>query len=663
MLSWKPDTDGVALHLDRGKTILRLAPASRFLLAPRATPDGKGLVGIEASGSAQRISFVPITMPAGDVVNAWMFSESPQDRQLLTNDGGLFRALDDEQLYELYDREAYDCGDYDRSTPTRPYLVTTDLFWDLYASAFQGVFIVKERQQAIPAFWEMVAALDAHYRLVKTTSRWPGVLGALLAARRGDRSNAEAARILDAAGSADSKVLGEPFDYGELKPRGHYTSHEAAALYFKAFKYLTRVPASPEELAELGALPEDLQQKARAWMAPYAVFIAPPRGPLVWGGAKAPRYAKYPRSQATVFPLSWGFDNEVLDAVLYHPDRPEAEQVKGPPGPRMLPQGLDLAAGLGSRFARALLEEQGEMTRYPTLAGVLTDLGQRFGPSGQEPRSLYERWIDGLATQFSDAPAVPADPRQEKLWRGKRLQTGLASWATLRHATVLVNDRPWAECGEGGFEPVVLRPPRGYVEPDPATFASIAELFEATLAIVQKDPAVKSVAIDDPSKEAGDMDAGIARRLRDCAEKARLFEAMARKEIDGKALDAGEYEEILYVGRVAEHNMKIFQSVSRKDLSLANPDPMPKIADVAGGGPGGYLLVAVGQPLEWDVVVPYYGRREVVKGAVYSYHELASDRLLDDAEWSERVKTAKRPDWIAPFVSPTAPTCPPPSPF
>ncbi len=86
--------------------------------------------------------------------------------------------------------------------------------------------------------------------------------------------------------------------------------------------------------------------------------------------------------------------------------------------------------------------------------------------------------------QWADDVVSPNAAGDEALWRSKRLQTGLASWATLRHATVLVNERTTAECGEAGFEPIVLRPPRGYVEPDPRTFEAIAALFDSLLAMV-----------------------------------------------------------------------------------------------------------------------------------------------------------------------------------
>jgi hypothetical protein len=115
---------------------------------------------------------------------------------------------------------------------------------------------------------------------------------------------------------------------------------------------------------------------------------------------------------------------------------------------------------------------------------------------------------------------------------------------------------------------------------------------------------------------------------------------------------------------VAEHHFLIYKSLANKDLALSNPDPMPKVADisdVAGGAP--YGLVAVGRPLEWDHAVPFFGRREMVKGAAYSFYELLSAKLLDDADWLKSLPTQRRPAWIAPFVSGNNLSCPPRKPF
>jgi hypothetical protein len=266
------------------------------------------------------------------------------------------------------------------------------------------------------------------------------------------------------------------------------------------------------------------------------------------------------------------------------------------------------------------------------------------------------------------------------LWKAKRLQTGLASWATLRHATVLVNERSAAECGEGGFESVILRPPRGYVEPDPKTFQAIAGVLEEMEKAISGWSQLNGSlpAFDGMDEKTEPLRNGIIDRLKKSAEKARLFAAIAGKELRGEELSDAEYEEILYVGRVAEHDLLIYKSLANKDLALSIPEPMMKVADVAGGGAAPLLEVAVGRPLEWDQTVPYFGRREIVKGSVYSYYEFSSPVVMNDREWAGKVEdeggfniTSKggkveaqpRPEWVKEFITSEPLSCPAKEPF
>jgi len=113
----------------------------------------------------------------------------------------------------------------------------------------------------------------------------------------------------------------------------------------------------------------------------------------------------------------------------------------------------------------------------------------------------------------------------------------------------------------------------------------------------------------------------------------------------------------------AEHHFLIFKSLANKDLALSTPNPIPKIADVAGGQGTPYLMSAVGRPLEWDHTVPYFGRHEIVKGAAYSFYEFASTSLLNDQEWIAKLPSQPRPAWVAPYVSAAALSCPARNPF
>lgn len=702
LMQWQRGVPGVTMVSRRGSKKDSQAASYTFLSTPSSVPDGKGIVGAIKRNDRSSLVFVPIRLPLAEVANAWMFVESEQDEELLDDRGGLLRAIPDtleagnKQMYSLYESEAYQCGQYDPSTPTRPYLVTTDIFWELLAAAYEGLFIVAERQEAIPAFWGFIDEAHNTFRQSIPDSPWAAVFSVLVhlgkdtgEKERGeglpDDLRSELELIRAAEGLKPSPVLGRLVDYGELKPRGHYTSSPAMSRYFVAFKYLTglagelespegapvEVPVprrtpDPDELNKLGA---EAKARARSWVEAYEVFIPHGRSPLAMRDEQLPipPYAKHPRPLTRIFPLAWGFDNEVLVSTVYHQFWPKPEQITGPGGERLTPSGLDIASASGSGFATRLLSK--DMEAYPPLRTVLEDLTARWRKNlgdAQARGNLYDRWMDALAVQWADGVAPPDPGRSRELWDAKRLQTGLASWATLRHATVLVNERTAAECGEGAFEPIVLTPPRGYVEPDPHTFHALAGLFRSMVHRVQSwkvHPEGTIPADKDGAREA--LKAGISRRLEQTAAKAELFEKMARKEMAGESLTGAEYEEILYVGRIAEHHFLIFKSLANEEFALSEPDPIPKIADVSGGGPFRlpYLMAAVGSPMEWNQIVPYFGRKEMVKGAVYSYYEFVSQVLMDDKDWIKALPTQPRPDWISPFISGSPASCPPQNPY
>jgi hypothetical protein len=683
LLHWKSGVPGVAVIGDHGSTTTAQAVNYQFTSTPSSTPDGKGIVGLVERSGKQALDYVPIAVPLADVINAWMFTQSTADRDSYTASAGLLRETKQDQMYELYDTESYACGGYDSATPTRPYLVTTDVFWELVASAYEGTFIVQERQQAMPSFWAFVNAARKSLDATAHGSKWAVAFDAVADSESStNSSDTEALHIQQAQGTHDSPVFGKPFNFTELTPRGYYTATSEMQEYFKAVHYLTTAAAAIDA-TPLNALPADVKAKALQWIAAYTPFIAPSRSPLVWSadGFAAPAFALHPGTSPQIFPLSWGFDNEVLLSTVYHSDWPAAEQVTGTKGPRGLPSGLDLAAALGSGYARSLLKT--DLAAYPALAPVLAALQKRKPQATAQP-NLYDAWIAALAVQWADDATFPGNAK-ETLWNVKRIQTGLGSWATLRHATVLVNERTTAECGEGGFEAIVLRPPRGYVEPDAKTFEAIASLFDQMEQVVAKSANFNgNLPQDDPAgdKAAQPLRDGIIRRLQATASKARLFETMAEKELENQPLSDTDYDEILHAGAVAEHDFLVYNSLASADLALSTPDPIMKIADVAGGGEVPYLESAVGRPLEWDQVVPYFGRREIVKGSIYSYYEFPSSSPLADVAWAGapanpnadpenpiakairgKVELQPHPAWVSSFISGETLSCPAKPPF
>ena len=486
-------------------------------------------------------------------------------------------------------------------------------------------------------------------------SKWAPVFSALTGLYSGNFKGQEVTRINNET-DCFTDIIKDNYAYSDLKPRGHYTSSPEMVKYFKAFRYFTTILIKDQEaLKALNLLPPEIILFAERWINSYSGFIAPSWSPLVWNNLKrsAPNYCQSPQIELTVFPLSWGFDNEVLHSTVYHLNAPAELQVKGPEGERMLPTGLDLATVCGNGFAERLLES--DYKKYPPLRKVINNLKKNFKANSvrsDQSENLYSQWINAIAVQWADSVNSVNGIKDREIWNAKRLQTGFSAWATLRHATVLVNERTAAECGEGGFEEILMRAPRGYVEPDPHSFASIADLFDSAIKYVSKTIKDKSDINESNSSAEQSLYDGIVNRLKEAAQEARTFQSLAEKEIKGQNLSNEDNEKILYVARTGEHLFLVFNSLSNKDYALSEPDPIAKITDVAGDGVlSPYLMSAVGNAMEWNYIVPFYGRHQIVKGSIYSYYEFKSNQIINDIEWREKVTKQEYLPWIKPYLT------------
>jgi hypothetical protein len=84
---------------------------------------------------------------------------------------------------------------------------------------------------------------------------------------------------------------------------------------------------------------------------------------------------------------------------------------------------------------------------------------------------------------------------------------------------------------------------------------------------------------------------------------------------------------------------------------------LAQIADVAGDPTLGILEVAVGGPLEWHQIAPFFGRRQIVVGSVYSYYEFTSKDLYDNKKWRAAVDSRARPQWVQAYIAPSDNAC------
>ncbi|MGC9319149.1 MAG: DUF3160 domain-containing protein, partial [Armatimonadota bacterium] len=155
------------------------------------------------------------------------------------------------------------------------------------------------------------------------------------------------------------------------------------------------------------------------------------------------------------------------------------EMTQGGPA-RVFPRGLDVMAVLGSQRAHEILEAEGD-TAYANYEEQLESLRGEFGEVSDEDwnRNLYWSWLRALQTLAAPVgDGYPSFMRTDA-WLDRTLWAALASWAELRHDTILYAKQPYVPTlGAAPMPPE--EPPPGYVEPRPDFYAQMLALARMT---------------------------------------------------------------------------------------------------------------------------------------------------------------------------------------
>ena len=349
-------------------------------------------------------------------------------------------------------------------------------------------------------------------------------------------------------------------------------------------------------------------------------------------------------------------DSFVLSKVVY--DSIIFENLKQQ---RMMPTGLDVMAVLGNDEAIGPLAK--ELNRWNYSANLMAgrEFVEQFEPAYWK-QSLYNRWLDALRLLDDDPTPQQNFPEamKTKPWQMKQLQTQLASWAELRHDTLLYGKQSYTAY-------IICEYPAGYVEPYPHFYERIKLLANEAEGLLERaDFVVKDPKLDKRLKRVrekqvkffGTMASHLG-RLQGLAEKelnAKPFDeadtAFLKKTIDARGGGSGPPR---YDGWYCE-------------LFYTTPaDWAPTIADVHTdpNDPSSVLEVGVGDTNLCVVAVDNEQDRSVYVGPTYSYYEFhhpAEDRLTDK-RWQALIDEANlppRPDWTRVFQ---ATAIPPPETF
>jgi hypothetical protein len=498
----------------------------------------------------------------------------------------------------------------------------------------------------------------------------------------------EIGKILKAEGISTSAISGTNEDYTFYLPRGHYAGSEELSRYFRAMAYLGGMPilldsskSGSEEnrksaalIAILCTLFEDAELK-KSWESVYE--------PLTWliGAADDPSVEEYGPVVKKVLAGDLGklADAKILDALTlellkatpapkiidrigseaslpqgkreaesagfrlmgrrFVPDAWAFGQLTSPnvgndETPRNLPKAEDVMAVLGSPVADTLLE--GDKKDIPKYADALKYVKAELDAYLKTSENVVTDWLRMLSQVLTEKGSKQFFWKSP-LWETKRLLTASASWAELKHDTVLYAKQSYAEMGDGGEWVVVPfdRPvPRGYVEPAPLVFGAMADTLGRLSEIVEK----YSLGVRKYEEGFGMID--VQAKVEALREVARIFRDIAAKEVKEEPLSMEDYQMIANITDYMNTNMLLDSGYIEDGDS--DQLKMALVSDVATDALTGRVLhVATGTPRRLYVFVDdkQSGPR-VTLGYTYSFYEFEralSEGRMTDEEWKKLV--------------------------
>ncbi len=315
---------------------------------------------------------------------------------------------------------------------------------------------------------------------------------------------------------------------------------------------------------------------------------------------------------------------------------------------RMLPNGLDIPAAMGSKEALNILTQMGE-TKYDKYLENMSKIQTHLSGLSNEnwTQNLYWGWLYQLLPLLYEKGSGYPSFMQNVAWLRKDINTFLGSWSELKHDTILYAKQVYAELGAGGGEPPPPPDDRGYVEPNPYVYARLASLLKMTI---------------DGLDIRGLLKPSMKNNLEKMVQLAISFKTISEKELNNEKLTDEEYELIRSYGGQLEHfwieinkdEPEYKKAESQGDY--LNEKPAAIITDVATNPNGQVLEVGTGKIFEIFVVVPIDGELKITRGGVYSYYEFTwpmSDRLTN-IKWQELLNSSQAPtlpSWTDEFIA------------
>ncbi|MGC4017642.1 MAG: DUF3160 domain-containing protein [Luteolibacter sp.] len=390
------------------------------------------------------------------------------------------------------------------------------------------------------------------------------------------------------------------FDYAIFKPTAAYVEYERMAQYYRAVRWLqyaSMAPQQPVNQAAHGMIIEAVRRKDT-----FAVLSEITE--MLFGPTEGEE--KEFKRLSAIEPGN-GLDVRLFD---------QSTTIKRP-----WPDPVEAMALAGMPMAVKMLSSE------PTVSKGIENLSASQAWAQRPLHLSYLKAMGALSdTESEDLPAF----MKSEAWQRKCLNTGLAGWAQISHATALTRGN--AGIGFGGYE----RPPRSFVEPNPEFFHRFSLMISETIQGLESVYARLHEGYEMTLMTSSWLE------LKDlCSD----LENLAHKQLRG--LELSERDQMVFNGFGKRLESCMIQTRETKDDA-------PQVA-VGYSRPGvGVLLVGTGRPQEILVKYPWKGEEYVCSGAVLPFRSLQTNRVLSDKEWKELLDSPQAPpppEWLQPILA------------
>ena len=297
---------------------------------------------------------------------------------------------------------------------------------------------------------------------------------------------------------------------------------------------------------------------------------------------------------------------------------------------RFMPTAMDVFSVFGS--PRADYYMRNENASYPDYDDQISKLRTEFGGLNEYDwtQNLYWLWLYSLFPLLEPATAGFPGFMLSDAWSDKALMTSHASWAELRHDTILYAKQSYT------YESSMPETRNGYVEPYPEVYARLASLVRL---------------MQSGLEERGLFFGSFSSKLLYMAEIFDKLVELSIKELENTPLTIADYNYINTVGTLIAETAS-FHDPDAEEWTNEADDRMAIIADVhTDPNSGNVLEVASGDPFTIYVIVQdEKGKLRLTKGGTFSYYEFHHpmiDRLTDEG-WQDMLDSSPPPlpEWI-----------------